>query len=90
MEICYDPAKRQKTLAERGLDFADALEVIENRLVTFEDTRFDYPEQRWTTFGNLKDRMVALVWSPTFDGIRVISLRKANEREQQKYSGRMD
>lgn len=90
MEISYDPVKREKTLAERGLDFEDALEVIANRLITFEDDRLEYPEQRWTTFGMLNDRMVALVWTPTLEGIRVISLRKANEREQRKYSGRMD
>jgi uncharacterized protein len=90
MKISYDPVKREKTLTERGLDFEDAHEVIANRLISFEDDRFEYPERRWTTFGMLDDRMVALVWTPTWEGIRVISLRKANEREQRKYSGRMD
>jgi uncharacterized DUF497 family protein len=28
MAISYDPAKRDETLAERGLDFADAEEVF--------------------------------------------------------------
>ena len=29
MQITYDPAKRDKTLAERGLDFEDAPEVFD-------------------------------------------------------------
>jgi uncharacterized DUF497 family protein len=90
MEISYDPVKRERTLAERGLDFEDAAKILDGRNVTNEDIRFDYPEMRLITFGLLDNRMVTLVWTPTENGIRVISLRKANEREQRSYKDRVD
>ncbi len=46
MEITFDPAKRDKTLAERGLDFARCDEVFAGRHFTGEDLRTDYGEPR--------------------------------------------
>ena len=46
MQIEFDPDKRDKTLAERGLDFAQAGEVLAGVNVTAEDARFDYGEER--------------------------------------------
>ncbi len=85
MEISFDPEKRRWTLAERGLDFADAARVFEGPVFAFEDRRFDYPEARWSTVGLLDDRMVVVIWTEAGDGRRVISMRKANEREQARF-----
>jgi uncharacterized protein len=57
---------------------------------TFEDERFEYPEPRYITAGLLDERMVIVVWTPDaeIDGEecrRVISMRKANAREQARY-----
>lgn len=90
MKIEFDPDKRALTLVERGLDFLDAPVVIENSITTFDDTRFEYPEPREVTFGFLGGRLVAVVTTPIEGGIRVISMRKANDREQAKYRKRMD
>ena len=89
MEISFDPLKRDATLQERGLDFADAGTVFEGPTFTFEDTRFVYAERRFSTFGLLNGRMVVLIWSETEDGRRIISMRKANDREQARYRHRM-
>jgi uncharacterized protein len=89
VKISFDPAKRERTLAERGLDFADAAQVFEGPLYTQEDVRTAYPELRFMTFGLLHDRMVALVWTEASNGRRVISMRKANEREQARYRHRL-
>lgn len=61
---------------------------------TFEDDRFDYPEIRFITVGLLRDRMVVVVWTRDPDvvadeGRRIISMRKANAREQARYSHRL-
>ena len=85
MNLSYDQAKRDKTLTERGLDFADMSKVFEGKHFTLEDDRLDYGETRFITIGHLDTRMVVCVWTPREDGIRVISMRKANEREQAKY-----
>ena len=86
MQIIYDPAKRERTLQERGLDFVRANEVFEHHHFTKPDLRQNYPEERWITVGFLEQRMIVLVsthqgWSKR----RIISMRKANEREQEKY-----
>jgi hypothetical protein len=41
MAITYDPVKRDRTLAERGLDFEDAAVVFDGPVFTFEDVRQD-------------------------------------------------
>ncbi len=90
MAIEFDPGKRDKTLAERGLDFARAGEVFAGRHFTAEDDREDYGEPRYITVGKLDDRMVVMVWTPRGKARRIISLRKANDREQARYAHRVD
>jgi uncharacterized DUF497 family protein len=86
MAITYDPAKRDWTLRERGLDFDDAEEVFAGRIFEQEDDRRDYGETRVITIGFLRSRMVVLVWTPRGSDTHVISMRKANEREKARYS----
>lgn len=86
MRVEFDQAKRDVTLAERGLDFADAVSVFEGRSVTFEDERRAYGESRFITIGELGERMVVIVWTPRGDARRIISMRRANDREQALYA----
>lgn len=90
MVVDFDPQKRNRTLAERGLDFARADEVFAGRHFTAEDIREDYSEPRRITVGKLDGRMVILVWTPRGEIRRIISMRKANEREQARYANRLD
>jgi uncharacterized DUF497 family protein len=90
MEIEFDPEKRDKTMAERGIEFARAAEVFAGRDFTAEDLREDYVEPRYITVGKLDDRMVVMVWTPRGEARRIISMRKANEREQERFGHRMD
>lgn len=89
MEISFDPIKRALTLADRGLDFDDAAKVFDGPSFEFEDDRFAYPERRFSTIGLLDGRMVVVIWTEADGGRRVISMRKANEREQSKFRGRL-
>ena len=54
--------------------------------VTAEDARFDCGEPRFTTVGVLDSRMVILVWTPRGEVRRIISMRKANEREIARFA----
>ncbi|TVV70330.1 BrnT family toxin [Sphingomonas solaris] len=90
MEISFDPAKREATLRERGLDFADAGLLFDDPSYTTTDDRFDYPEPRFLTFGMIGERIAMIAWTPTLDGVRVISMRKCNEREQARFTARME
>jgi uncharacterized protein len=82
MRITFDPVKRAKTLAERGLDFADAGVVIEGVTLEFQDTRRDYGETRVICFGWLAGRIVVVGYTQRGFERHVFSMRKANEREQ--------
>lgn len=86
MLIEFDAEKRDKTMNERGLDFARAAEIFAGRHFTAEDLREDYAEPRFITVGLLDVRMVVMVWTPRGEARRIISLRKANEREQEHYA----
>ena len=82
MRITFDPAKRKKTLAERGLDFADAALVFAGVTLEMEDIRKDYGEPRIICYGLLEGRMVVVGYTPRGAERHVFSMRKANEREQ--------
>jgi uncharacterized DUF497 family protein len=60
MTISYDPAKREQTLQDRGLDFEDAPLVFAGLTVEVEDTRKDYGERRIICFGQLEGRLVVI------------------------------
>lgn len=89
MRVSFDEAKRRWTLAERDLDFADAARLFAGPYFTQEDDRSEYPEPRFQTYGLLDGRLVMFAWTPTDNGIRVISMRKCNEREQKAFNARL-
>ena len=85
MKIVFDEEKRLLTLERRGLDFARAGEIFAGAVYTWADDRFDYGEPRYNTFGTLDGRLVAITWTIRDNTRRIISMRKANEREQAHY-----
>lgn len=88
MKVEYDPAKYAETLTQRGLDMSRAAEVFDGDTLSVADHRFDYGEERFITIGFLDKRMVVLAWTKRGDVTRIISMRKANAREQKSYGPR--
>ena len=84
-KITFDPAKRERTLHERGLDFRHAKLVFEGETFTFRDQRRDYGEARRITVGFLAGRMVVVGRVARGGARHVFSMRKANEREIKAY-----
>ena len=80
--------KRAVTLETRGLDMAQAEDVFAGPVLTIEDDRRDYGEDRFITIGFLDGTMVVLVWTPRGGADRIISMRKADERERTLYGPR--
>jgi uncharacterized protein len=89
VKISYDPVKRLAIFQDRGLDFEDVPKILAGLTFTQSDDRRPYPEVRFITYGLLDQRLVMFAWTPTEDGIRVISMRKCNDREQIKFSDRL-
>ena len=90
MLVTFDPAKRDATLAERGLDFADAAAVFAGLTFDWRDERADDGEVRWITIGHLTGRMVVVVWTARGESRHVISMRKANDRERARFRDRLE
>ncbi len=85
MEIEFDPVKHAWNLLHRGLGFDRVAEFDFESAVFSLDTRRDYGEVRRRALGYLDGRLHALVFVETQEGIRVISFRKANQREVKRY-----
>ena len=84
MRITFDPLKRARTLADRGLDFADAPVVFDGVTVEFEDLRRNYGEPRIICFGMLRGRLVVVGYTPRGKSRHIFSMRKANQREKDR------
>ena len=84
VKISFDPAKRERTLAERGLDFADAAVVFQGLTLEVEDRRRDYGEKRIICYGTLAGRLVVVGYTPRGAVRHIFSMRKANVREKDR------
>ncbi|MGQ7246357.1 BrnT family toxin [Halomonas sp. V046] len=85
MIIDFDPNKSAWNERKRDLPFT-AVERFdwENAIFT-EDNRFTYPERRFIALGKIGQRVHVVCFTPIEEGIRIISLRKANPREVRRY-----
>jgi uncharacterized protein len=85
MEFEWDEDKRLANIKNHGIDFVDVSEVFDGDIFTVEDDRYSYGEQRFVTFGLLKDTVVAVVNTDRGGLIRIISVRKATKNEYRTY-----
>jgi uncharacterized DUF497 family protein len=86
VHISFDPGKNERNIRERGLPFELAAEFDFGNALVQADTRRAYGETRYVALGNLRGRLHVLCFTETQDGIRVISFRKANEREVKRHA----
>lgn len=86
MEFEWDSAKADANERKHGLPFTLAGRVFDDPdYLILDDRRRDYGEDRFTAFGMVDDRIFILAFTWRGDRCRVISLRKANDRETRRY-----
>lgn len=86
MNIEFDNDKNQSNQLKHGIGF-DAVSYFEFAGAVIEpDNRRDYGENRYNAAGFIGDRLHVLTFTIRGDIIRVISLRKANQRERKKHA----
>ncbi len=85
MEVSFDLVKNTRNIELRGLSFEQAAEFEFATAWIVVDDRKDYGEARYRAIGFLAERLHALVFTETPLGVRVISFRKANQREERLY-----
>ncbi len=84
MNIDFDTAKDDANRAKHGFPLALGLLVLENRVADVADER-GYGEERRIAYGLVKGRLFVAVYTMRGDTYRLISVRKANSREQRKW-----
>ena len=85
MEIEFDPEKNERNIRERGISFEKARDFDWDGALVWRDTRRDYSEERFIALGFIGERLHSLVFTVRGDRVRIISLRKANRREELGY-----
>ncbi len=85
MDISFDAAKNARNIATRGISFDQALAFEWDSALIVADTRRKYGENRFQAFGMIAKRLHVLVFTPRSGETHIISLRKANKREVERY-----
>ena len=83
--VTSDPSKRKANLAKHGIDLAQCESVFDFPLLTEEDARANYDEQRLKSLGWFNERVVMLVWTEREAGPHLISCRYGDKYETQIY-----
>ena len=87
MQYEWDNAKAAENLRKHGVDFADAIAVLEdpNRLEEL-DARFDYGEERIQAIGMAHGGVLFVIMTLRDEDLcRIISARKATRHEKDRY-----
>jgi len=84
MEFEWDEHKRARVLAERGLDFVDAAILFDGR-PTLDQGSPRGGEVRLKTTAYVTGTLLTLVWCRRGDKVRVITMRRAHEKEIRAY-----
>ncbi|HEX3881456.1 MAG TPA: BrnT family toxin [Stellaceae bacterium] len=80
----WDEAKRLKVLAERGVDFLDAIKMFDGRPVRHLLSR-RASEDRFASTAVFNGKFYTVVWMWRDGNQRIITLRRARHGEERAY-----
>lgn len=85
MSASWDEPKRLSNIQDHGIDFAGCEVIFDGPVVTRDDDRLYYGEQRINLLGWLAGQVVFMTYTERGDDIHVISLRKATKHETREF-----
>jgi uncharacterized DUF497 family protein len=85
MKLSYDSAKNDSNITKHGLSLSEARLLDWDSAVCWVDERKNYGEERCVALALIKQGLYCAIYVELKIGKRIISLRKANVREVQKY-----
>jgi uncharacterized DUF497 family protein len=86
LEFEWDDNKNKSNIEKHKLSFELAKYVFEDdSFVNFIDTKKDYGETRFLGFSKIEEVLFCVSYTIRKNKIRLISLRKAREKELNKY-----
>jgi uncharacterized protein len=81
----WDPAKEEKNINDRQIDFRTASQIWDSTVVERIDDRRGYGETRIIATGEVEGRLMVVVYTWRGTARRIISARKANPREKRRF-----
>ncbi|WP_339861673.1 BrnT family toxin [Thalassospira alkalitolerans] len=81
----WDDAKAIRNEERHGVPFAAIFDFDFDTALVFKDDRQDYGEDRRIAIGFITERLHVLIYTMRDTTMRIISLRKANQREIKTY-----
>ncbi len=86
MKFDFDANKDAANREKHGLSLAFGAKVLADpSRLEILDVRFDFAEERFIVYGNVLGRIYVCVFAERGRTRRIISVRKANERETSRY-----
>jgi uncharacterized DUF497 family protein len=86
MEFEWDDAKNAGNIAKHGIAFDDAKRIFEGPVFSWTDDRIDYGELRTISIGTIDSvAVVVVVHTDRMGRTRLISARRASQRERARY-----
>ena len=85
MQFQFDPAKDGANIAKHGASLVLALQLEWASALIWTDSRHSYGETRQSALGLVGERVYFVAFVDRGDVRRVISMRKANQREAMHY-----
>lgn len=85
MKFTYDLAKNNSNLKKHGLPLSAAKLLDWDTALKWVDRRKEYGEERFVALALMSQRLYCVVYVESKATMRIISLRKANIREIDKY-----
>jgi uncharacterized protein len=85
MEFEWDEAKDAENRRKHGLALADAVLLDWDSGLETEDERIGYGEKRFRLLAMLETRLHVCIYTLRDGRFRIISIRRANDREAREY-----
>lgn len=85
MDIEYDPTKSGSNEQKHGVSLSVASKIDWSSVWCAPDDRKDYGELREIGYAPINNRLYCVVFTQRGEVMRVISLRKANDMEVERY-----
>lgn len=85
MKLIFDDAKDEANQNKHGMSLSEAAKLEWEDALIWQDTRCDYGEARMIALGAIGERLYCVVYVDRENARRIISLRKANNKEKILY-----
>jgi uncharacterized protein len=86
MAVEFDPTKNAINLRKHGVELSEGDGVLNDPFALTIEDELSQSERRFVTLGiNAFGALMVVVWTPRNDGIRIISVRRAEPKERRVY-----